>query len=289
MTRPFLFFVALTIILGGSIGGAFAGGVALGKTQNEESVTTGLAATGGQGSRLGQAGLGLPQQDQLRQGIQPGDSTRQDLAQLGERIRSGEVGQEDLQGLRERFRSGEVGQEDLQGLRERFRSGEVGQEDLQGLRERFRSGEVGQEDLQGLRERFRSGQVGQENFGQALRQRPEASPGGTGSRGFPGRTGAIEQVEGNILTLSTEEGTVRASIGADTTIRRFLEATLADLAQGMRITLIGLPREDGIVEATSIIMVPDGQEGFFGGGFPPRDRRQRGDISGGAGRFPGGN
>ena len=222
-TKTFLVILVLVMVLGGGIGGAFAGGVALGKTQSEESVATGLTATGGLESRLGQAGLGLPQQDQLRQGIQSGDLTQQDLAQLRERIASGELSQQEIERLREGFRSGGVGQQDL---------------------------------------------------GQASRQFQGGAPGGTGSRGFPGRTGAIEQIEGNTLTINTEEGTVQASIGADTTIRRFTEANLADLAEGMRITLIAQPREDGTVQAVSIIVVPDDQEGFFGGGFTPNGRRQ---------------
>ena len=246
MTRPFLFFLALALILGGSIGGAFAGGVALGKTQSEESVTSGLAATVGGASQLSQDGLGLPQRDQPLQGNQSGDFAGADLAQLRERFASGDLSQEELERLRERFRSAGLGQQD---------PGQAPSQDL--------SQEPGR--LQG------------------------GAPGGAGARGFPGRTGAIEQVEGNILTLGTEEGTIQASIGADTTIRRFTEATLADLAEGMRITLIGEPGEDGTVQAVSIMVVPDDQDGFFGGGLRPRDRRQRDGISGGDGRFPGGD
>ena len=222
MTRPFLFFLVIALILGGSIGGAFAGGVALGKTQGEESVASGSAATVGSGSQLSQGGSSLPQRDQLRQGIQSGD---------------------------------------------------ISQQDLETLRQRFASGELSQRERDRLRERFRSGGLGQPDQGQGLRQFQGSALGATGGRGFTGRTGSIEHVEGNTLTISTEEGTVQASIGANTTIRRFTEATLADLAEGLRITLIGQPGEDGTVQAVSIIVVPDGQDGIFGGGFPTRDRR----------------
>ena len=218
-TKAFLLILVLVLVLGGSIGGAFAGGVALGKTQSEDSVAPGLAVMGGSDSPLGQASLGLPQRDQLRQGFQSGDLTQQDLEQL---------------------------------------------------RQRFGSGELGQQDLDRLREGFRSGGLGQQDLGQAFRQFQGGAPGGTGGRGFPGRTGTIGQIEGNTLTISTEDGTVQASIGADTNIQRLTEVTLAE---GMRITLIGQAGEDGTVQAVSIFVVLDDQEGFFGGGFAPRDRR----------------
>ena len=236
-TKAFLVMLALVLVLGGSIGGAFAGGVALGKTQGEESVASGLAATGGSGSQLSQGGLSLPHRDQLRRGIQSGDLSRQDLTQL-------------------------------QG---RFGSGELSQQDLEALRQRFASGELSQQERDRLRERFRSGGLGQPDQGQGLRQFQGGALGATGGRGFPRRAGSIEHVEGNTLTISTEEGKVQATIGANTTIRRFTEATLADLAEGMRITLIGQPGEDGTVQAVSIIVVPDGQEGIFGGGFTPKE------------------
>ena len=191
--------------MGGSIGGAFAGGVALGKTQSEDSVASGLPATGGGESQLGQPGLSLPQGGRLRQGIQSGD--------------------------------------------------------------------ISQQELDRLREGFRSEGLGQQDLGQAFRQSQGGALGGTVTRDFPGRTGAIEQIEGNTLTISTEEGTVQVLIGTDTTIQRFTEATLAELAEGMRITLIGQPGEDGAVQAVSIIVVPDDQGGFFGGGFTPGGRR----------------
>ena len=222
MTKPFLIILAITLILGGSIGGAFVGGVALGKTQGEDPVASGLAATGGQDSQLNQGGLGLPERDQLRQGIQSGDLSLQDIEQL---------------------------------------------------RQRFASGELSQEELARLREGFTSGGTGQQDLGQESRQFQGGAFGAAGGRGFPGRTGAIQQVEGNTLTLSTEEGTVQAIIGADTNIQLFTEAALADLTEGMRVTLIGQAGEDGTVQALSIIVVPEGQEGIFGGGFTPRGGR----------------
>ena len=222
MTKPFILILAITIILGGSIGGAFVGGIAVGKNQGEDTVTPVSAATGGQDSQINQAGLGLPDRDQLRQRIQSGDLSQQDIEQL---------------------------------------------------RQSFASGDLSQEELARLREAFTSGGTGQPDLGQAPRQGQGGAFGGAGGRGFAGRTGAIEQVEGNTLTVSTEEGTLQAIIGADTTIQLFTEATLAELTEGMRVTVVGQPGEDGTVQALSIIVVPEGQEGLFGGGFTPRGDR----------------
>ena len=143
MTKPFLFILAITLILGGSIGGAFVGGVALGKTQGEDSVASVSAATGGQDSQLNQAGLGLPRRGQLQQGTQPGGLSQQDLAEL---------------------------------------------------RQRFASGDLSQEEISRLREGFAAGGTGQQDLGQPSRQFQGGALGGGGGRGFPGRTGAIEQV-----------------------------------------------------------------------------------------------
>ena len=222
MTKPFILILAITIILGGSIGGAFVGGIAVGKNQGEDTVTPVSAATGGQDSQINQAGLGLPDRDQLRQRIQSGDLSQQDIEQL---------------------------------------------------RQSFASGDLSQEELARLREGFTSGGTGQPDLGKAPRQGQGGAFGGAGGRGFAGRTGAIEQVEGNTLTVSTEGGTLQAIIGADTTIQLFTEATLAELTEGMRVTVVGQPGEDGTVQALSIIVVPEGQEGLFGGGFTPRGDR----------------
>ena len=52
-------------------------------------------------------------------------------------------------------------------------------------------------------------------------------------------------------------------------------AFLEDLLQGTRVTVIG-QREDGSVEASSIILLPEDGQGFFGGG-PGGDRLFIGD------------
>ena len=38
MTKPFILFIAVALVMGGAFGGVFAGGVAFGKTQNGEAL-----------------------------------------------------------------------------------------------------------------------------------------------------------------------------------------------------------------------------------------------------------
>jgi hypothetical protein len=75
-----------------------------------------------------------------------------------------------------------------------------------------------------------------------------------------------------MVTVNTPQGSLQASIGADSAIQLFTDGTLADLLVGMRVTVIGQPGEDGTVQATSIVLVPEGSTDFLGGGSFFRDR-----------------
>ena len=79
--------------------------------------------------------------------------------------------------------------------------------------------------------------------------------------------GTIEKVEGNVVTVTTQQGPLMATIGTDSTIQVFAEGTLADLQPGARVTIIGQPGEDGTVNAVSITINPEGTLGFPTGGF----------------------
>ena len=78
--------------------------------------------------------------------------------------------------------------------------------------------------------------------------------------------GTIEKVEGNTVTLNTPQGSLLATISDETIIQKTTEVPTAELVEGVRITVVGARGEDGIVEARLISLVPDGQEGFLGGG-----------------------
>ena len=94
-----------------------------------------------------------------------------------------------------------------------------------------------------------------------------------------GFTGVIENVDGNTVTINTSQGPLSATVGADTTVRRFAEGTPSDLQPGMRVILVGQPGVDGFVEARSVLLNPEDAFGFFNTGFFSRDSQPWGQIS----------
>ena len=183
-TKPFVLLVVGVLVLGGSLIGAFAGGVALGKGQADEPAPSVLQTT-------------QPAPDA---GRQPGD-------------------------------------------------------------------QLSPEQLQQLRQRFPGGRLGDGAGG--------VGGGGAGFDGRGGLSGTIDGIEGNTVSVNTSQGPVLATIGDDTTIQMFVQGTLADLREGLTVTVIGPQGEDGTVEARSIAIVPEGGVGLFGGGLPAGDRFQR--------------
>ena len=92
-TKAFVMLLVAVLILGGSLGGAFAGGVVLGKSQGEEVAQSSLPAQST--SNLGQQSsgqLGQEQLDQFRQQIQSGEFSQQDLDQFRQQFQ-GQFGQ----------------------------------------------------------------------------------------------------------------------------------------------------------------------------------------------------
>ena len=92
-------------------------------------------------------------------------------------------------------------------------------------------------------------------------------------------TGVIEKLDGNVVTVNTSQGLQSATLGVDTTIRRFAEGTPSDLQPGMRVTLVGQPGVDGIVEARSVLLNPGDAYRFFNTVFFSRDSQQWGQRS----------
>ncbi|MFH1560918.1 MAG: hypothetical protein ABID84_05905 [Chloroflexota bacterium] len=126
--------------------------------------------------------------------------------------------------------------------------------------------QTSQEQLDEIRQWIQSGQLDTETRDQ-LRQQLQGQFGQGGIPGLPNRgglTGTIEKVEGNTVTVNTPQGPLRATIGADTTIQMSVEGTVEDLATGTQVTVVGQPGEDGTVQATSIVLVPEGSTGFLG-------------------------
>ena len=71
-------------------------------------------------------------------------------------------------------------------------------------------------------------------------------------------------MEGNILTVTTNRGPVTVTTSDDTAVRKIVGGSLEDLKQGAQIRVTGQRDEEGIVKATSITMIPEGAQEFFG-------------------------
>ena len=148
---------------------------------------------------------------------------------------------------------------------------------LSQLRQRIQSGEASQEEIAQLREQLRA------QFGAGGDGPGGGTGGGFGGGGFGGSgalTGTLESVDGNVVTLNTAQGPLQVTVTEDTTIQKTVQVTVADLALGERLTVGGARGEDGAVEATTIFVLPEGQEGLRPGGF--------GGGGGGGGRRGGG-
>ena len=144
-------------------------------------------------------------------------------------------------------------------------AGQTGQPDLSDLRQRFQSGEITQEELAQLRQQFQ-GQAGGAQGGQGF----GGAGGGQGGFGGGGLAGTVESLDGNTLTINTTQGPLLAALGEETVIQMFAEGSLSDLEVGTRVTVTGQRSEDGTVEAVSILIVPEGGQGFPAGGFGGR-------------------
>ena len=145
------------------------------------------------------------------------------------------------------------------------------------IREQLQSGQASQEDLAALRQQFQ-GQAGAGGFTRGRAGGGFGGPSGTGGTLF----GVVSSIEGNVVTLDTPQGQLQVTVGSDTTITQTVEAAIADLSEGMQLTVGGERAEDGDVDATFIRVVPVGNGGFGGfvrGGF----RGDHDDPGGGSG------
>jgi hypothetical protein len=58
----------------------------------------------------------------------------------------------------------------------------------------------------------------------------------------------------------------------ETTVRKIVDGTMEDLTQGVQIRVTGARDEEGTVKATSITLVPEGAQEFFGRRGPRQER-----------------
>ena len=224
LTKPFMLMLATFVVLGISLGGAFAGGVALGKSQDDSSsltATSPLSAASRQ-QAVGSAGSG-----QLGG---PGESRQPGQGFAGQGF--SERSPEELAQLRQRIQSGDISPEELAQIRQSFQGGNA-------------AGAVNPEQSRELRQQF------SERFGQGF--------------GRGGLTGTVESVQGNTVTVSTPDGLRELTVGPDTAMQKSVAANIDDLAEGARIFAISSAEAGG--DTRSLVIIPEGQEGGFGGGF----------------------
>jgi hypothetical protein len=93
----------------------------------------------------------------------------------------------------------------------------------------------------------------------ALFQRDGAMPVGNapsqGGRpdGAGGTMGSVASVEGNVVTITKQDGSsVRVQIAESTLIEKNMTVTLADLTVGEQVIVSGTANEDGSITARSI-------------------------------------
>ena len=126
----------------------------------------------------------------------------------------------------------------------------VSEEQLEIIRQRFPN--ITEEQIDNFRDRF-TGQMAQGDPGQGFR--PD------------GISGKIEGIQDRIISLTTSQGQLEIVTNSDTKIQRLSEITLDNLESGLNITIIGLRQESGQIEASTILVTPDGT-GIF------QDRRR---------------
>jgi len=106
----------------------------------------------------------------------------------------------------------------------------------------------------------------------------------------PGANGTIAALNGDTLTLTTRQGQVTVNVSSNTTIEETISGTIDDLGQGDVITINGTTGNTGNLDATSIMVRPQGQTNpsFPTTGTPPANgggfTTPSGTFGGGTGR-----
>lgn len=112
--------------------------------------------------------------------------------------------------------------------------------------------------------------------------------------------GTVEKVDGNTITVTTQQGSTKVNLSQDTNIMAMQKASPSDIKAGARVTVTGDKQSDGSIKATSVQVLGDqaaqgatggqGAQGAQGGnrsGAAGGSRQAGG--SGGAGGNSGGN
>jgi hypothetical protein len=236
MTKPFLALLSITLILGVALGGAFVGGIVLGKSQSANAEQT-----------VGPARLSAG----------PG-------AQFGGQ-RGGQTGRDRAAAARQG--SGPQGQ-GPQGAGSPAQDSHARAESSTDVRSPPVPGGTAAGRQEGQISAQPSGQPAGRGNG------PQSAPGsGQPPVGGPGRggvAGTIESVDGEKLTITTPRGAITVTAGAEMRIVSFSEGTAEDLSPGSQVRVLGPRTPEGDVQANSILIVPPEAQAFFGRRPGPR-------------------
>lgn len=77
--------------------------------------------------------------------------------------------------------------------------------------------------------------------------------------GRPAVTGTVQGIDGNTISIVTQEGTDRVTVKDGTTIQKMATVKLEDLQQGERLMVMGERNPDGTYAATAIQIVQAGR------------------------------
>jgi hypothetical protein len=112
---------------------------------------------------------------------------------------------------------------------------------------------------------FEPGQMGQGQFRQGMGL-AEQGNGDAGDANRPGglTQGTIKSIDGDTMTVETEDGDVKVALGDDTQVT--LSGQASDLEEGDQVTVMGAESEEGIDAMT--VTEGDGPMLRFQGGPP---------------------
>ena len=232
MTKSFVVVAAIFVLVGGSIGGAFTGGVILGRNQAENEAPA--------------AARFVPPQDFAGQVAAS--------QQFADQIPLDDDGNPDFAALRQ------MAQAQGRGLPTPPGRTPTASTDADSVAPA--STDNGDNDDDAEATESADGQPTFASFGRGL-----GLFGGGGAT-----FGTIDSIGEGVVVINTPQGPVEAAISSETVIQVFSAGELGDLTEGMTVTVMGQEdAESGKLEAASIIASPEGAGGFPGfGGFQNR-------------------
>ena len=227
MTKTFVVLAGIFILVGGSIGGAFVGGMIVGenRAESEAPATAQLTLPGGQ---AGQAA---------------------GLRQFAEQIPLDDEGNPDFAALRQMAQAQGRGLPTSPG------------------RTPTASTDTDLEETVSTTNTEEANADGGDGFALPRFGR------GPGLLGGGATFGTIESIADGIVIINTPQGNVETTIGSETVVQVFTTGKLADLQEGMSVTVMGqFDTESGKLDAATVIAAPEGAGAFpgLGGGFQNR-------------------